>query len=171
MAELEALVHAKEVDAVVFTASWRSYELLLSQQTARERLREFIASLSGSRRVYLILNMPNGKELDPRNMFDGSRLTELRAKDVASVRFDAARFDAGYQPVHDALRGVAAQAGARVVDPLDTLCANRICPVFDPDGRPLYLDEAHMTATYAARAATFIDATMALPPGMRRTGP
>jgi hypothetical protein len=39
--------------------------------------------------------------------------------------------------------------------------------VFDADGRPLYLDSAHLTRSYAMRASTYIDAT--LDPSASRT--
>lgn len=162
LAELDALIRSPQTQAVVLTASWRSYADLLAAQTGYDNLLRFVSEVARTSRVYLVLNMPNGKELDPRNMFEGSRLTRLAVKDTRSIVFDTARFDATFGAVHDKLRAIAKATGAIIVDPLDTLCKDRKCSVFDSEGRPLYLDEAHMTASYAARAATFLDPALAI---------
>jgi hypothetical protein len=55
------------------------------------------------------------------------------------------------------LRNIAAQSGARVVDPRSTLCDGMTCPAGDSNELPLYLDSHHLNGANARERATFID--------------
>ncbi|HSZ67651.1 MAG TPA: SGNH hydrolase domain-containing protein, partial [Xanthobacteraceae bacterium] len=90
----------------------------------------------------------------------GSRLHEITAKPVASISFVFGRFEQRYTAINKILSAIAEQSGATLIDPIPYLCPQMHCPVFDADGRPLYLDAAHLTRSYAIRAATYIDATL-----------
>jgi hypothetical protein len=102
-------------------------------------------------------------------MFAGSRLRKITSKPVASISFDFGRFEERYAAVNKILAAIAEQTGATLIDPIPYLCPQAHCPVFDADGKPLYLDSAHMTRSYATRAATYIDATLD-PPVARPEG-
>jgi hypothetical protein len=102
-------------------------------------------------------------------MFAGSRLREITAKPVASISFDFSRFEERYGAINKILTAIAEQSGATLIDPIPYLCPQAHCPVFDADGRPLYLNASHMTRSYAIRAATYIDATLD-PPATRTEG-
>jgi hypothetical protein len=102
-------------------------------------------------------------------MFAGSRLHEITAKPVASISFDFGGFEQRYAEINKILAAIAEQSGATLIDPIPYLCPQAHCPVFDADGRPLYLDSSHMTRSYAISAAAYIDVTLD-PPATRTQG-
>jgi peptidoglycan/LPS O-acetylase OafA/YrhL len=158
--QLRALINADSTHAVVLAESWINDEEALRNADNQQRFVRFLRSIADIKRVYLILNIPNGEELAPTNMFAGSRLREITAKPVASISFDFGRFEQRYTAINKILSAIAGQSGATLIDPIPYLCPQMHCPVFDADGRPLYLDAAHLTRSYAIRAATYIDATL-----------
>jgi SGNH domain-containing protein len=79
---------------------------------------------------------------------------------VDKAAVDAADFEAFVAPVMDRLREIAARAGADVLDPRSTLCEGMSCPAIGPDGLPLYVDSNHTRASWARRAASFLDDTL-----------
>jgi peptidoglycan/LPS O-acetylase OafA/YrhL len=169
VAQLQALINADSTVAVAFAESWINDEDALSNPDNQQRFIRFLRAIADKKRVYLILNIPSGAELAPKNMFTGSRLHEITAKPVASISFDFDRFEERYGAINKILAAVAEQSGAKLIDPIAYLCPQAHCPVFDADGRPLYLDSFHMTRSYAIRAATYIDATLD-PPATRTEG-
>ena len=168
-AQLQALINAGSTHAVAFAESWINDQDALSNPDNQQRFVRFLRSIADNKRVYLILNIPNGAELAPTNMFAGSRLREITAKPVASINFDFDRFAQRYAAINKTLAAIAEQSGATLIDPIPYLCPQTHCPVFDADGRPLYLDSAHLTRSYAIRAATYIDATLD-PSNVRKEG-
>jgi peptidoglycan/LPS O-acetylase OafA/YrhL len=168
-AQLQALINADSTVAVAFAESWINDEDALSNPDNQQRFVRFLRSIADNKRVYLILNIPSGAELAPKNMFTGSRLHEITAKPVASISFDFDQFEQRYAAINKVLAAIAEQSGAKLIDPIAYLCPQARCPVFDADGRPLYLDPFHMTRSYAIRAATYIDATLD-PPATRTEG-
>jgi peptidoglycan/LPS O-acetylase OafA/YrhL len=169
LAQLQALINADSTVAVAFAESWINDEDALSNPGNQQRFVRFLRSIADNKRVYLILNIPSGAELAPQNMFTGSRLHAITAKPVASISFDFGGFEQRYAAINKILAAIAEQSGATLIDPIPSLCPQAHCPVFDADGRPLYLDSFHMTRSYAIRAATYIDATLD-PPATRTEG-
>jgi hypothetical protein len=167
--QLRALINADSTVAVAFAGSWINDQDALSNPDNQQRFVRFLRSIADKKRVYLILNIPNGAELAPKNMFAGSRLREITSKPVASISFDFGRFAQRYAAINKIIAAIAEQSGATLIDPIPYLCPQAHCPVFDADGRPLYLDSAHLTRSYAMRAASYIDATLD-PPSVRKEG-
>jgi peptidoglycan/LPS O-acetylase OafA/YrhL len=159
-AELQSLIDKDTTHAVAVAASWSDYRDALANPANRDHLAQFLHSIATRKRVYLILNIPNGEELAPQNMFAGSRLGTITAKPVASISFDFAVFEQKYGAINQQLAAIAESSGATVIDPIPYLCPENHCPVFDEHGTPLYLDAAHLTRAYAIEAATYIDATL-----------
>jgi hypothetical protein len=62
--------------------------------------------------------------------------------------------------VHTKLIALAMSTGAKIINPLDTFCVDRICPITDKEGNPLYKDSGHITASYARARASFINHTL-----------
>jgi hypothetical protein len=124
----------------------------LSRAGRREVFEQLALRLSELRRagkqVVILLSNPAGASVHPGRALD--RFT-LAPRAVRAVR--RAEYAACIAPVVDELREVARTSGARLVDPLDFLCAREMCPVQSADGLPLYRDEDHVFATFAARIA------------------
>ncbi len=163
------MINADSTVAVAFAESWINDEDALRNPDNQQRFVRFLRAIADNKRVYLILNIPSGAELAPKNMFAGSRLREITAKPVAGISFDFGGFEERYAAINKILMAIAAQSGATLIDPIPYLCPQAHCPVFDADGLPLYLDSFHMTRSYAIRAASYIDATLE-PPAARTQG-
>jgi len=58
------------------------------------------------------------------------------------------------------LKSIGKQSGAIVIDTLDYLCVDGICPAVMPDGNPIYKDKGHIRAFYSKNFEIFIDATV-----------
>jgi hypothetical protein len=155
--ELKKIVSGKNVSTIVFAAAWLSYEKALAKEDGFD---SFIKLAGPNKRIFIILNIPSGDELSPKNMFTGSRFGTLIPKKIEDLAFDTERFVSKYHVVHNRLINIAHNTGAIVVNPMDFLCHNKMCPVFDSDGNPLYKDSNHITASYAEKSASFIDETL-----------
>jgi len=156
--------------AVAITASWLTYEDLLFRLDNQLHFTEFLQSIAKTKSVYLILNIPDGDELAPASMFVGSRLGDITSKPISSIKFDFNGFEQRYARLDRVLEDVAAASGATVIDPVASLCPDKICPVVNAAGRPLYRDARHMTRSYAIKAATYIDVTLKPPSTGRQAG-
>lgn len=143
--------------AVVIVGSWANYRAELAQPGNQQRLADFIRTAGHGKRLYLVLNIPNGDELAPTSMFTGSRLAQITPKPIASMQFDMSDFVRRFADINRALQRVAQLSGATIIDPVHHLCPGGECPLFGATGSPHYLDSAHLTRTYAAQAATYID--------------
>lgn len=156
---LKKVIDDREVTNIVFVARWSKYTNELHDKKKYNNFKNFLTSFKG-KKIYIILTMPTGKELSPSNMYEGSRLGCLKAKENSDVSFDWGAFHSKFDASHIKLKEMAAEIGAIIINPMDTLCIDGIVPVFDQNSRPLYKDQGHMTATYARKAATYIDQTL-----------
>ncbi|GAC1672300.1 MAG: hypothetical protein NVS9B2_19960 [Steroidobacteraceae bacterium] len=175
-----------DVDTVVFGAFWEEYLLgeysvdshrvrvysaadhrraplqLESAGTriALERFRNIVARLvSSQRRVFIVLSNPTSPLFDP--VFPPEIRLSLHLPPALPVgrapHIDAEPFEAYVAPLMRRLHDIAAQTGARMVDPRTALCEGMICPAADPDGMPLYLDSNHLGGSAARNRASFVD--------------
>jgi peptidoglycan/LPS O-acetylase OafA/YrhL len=160
ISELETLIRRQSTQAVVIAMNWLPYKDELADGANQKRFVQFLRPIAERKSLYIILNIPSGDELAPANMFTGSRLQEIALKPLASIRFDFERFQEKYAGINLILGAIAAKSGAQLIDPIPFLCPDQRCPVFDSDGKPLYKDGAHLTRSYAMKAATYIDATL-----------
>jgi len=156
---LKEIINDTAISNIVFAARWKKYEANLEDRDQIKNFENFI-KLFPNKKIFIILTMPTGDELDPSNMIEGSRLDRLQAKNVKNISFDINKFLKSFKPAHTKLKELAINTGAKIIDPLDTFCVNGICPVIDKDGNPLYKDAGHITAKYARTKASFIDATL-----------
>ena len=151
-----------EIDTVVIGGYWPLLPEGAPREDALRSLGRLIADLSRTRRVFLLLAIPGGPEFDPRNMFEGSRLTQLKPKEK-HPQFRLSRFLDSYGPLHDRLVSTGTLNGATLLDPLAWLCAGDICPVQSEQGEPFYMDEHHMRPFHVLRGTGYIDAAIDLP--------
>lgn len=108
------------------------------------------------RRVILVLNIPWGAELDPRQSVTRGWLTF----GTRPMALDRARLEAEYGAISHALAATARQAGAEVIDPLDHLCTPESCPAATADDTPIYKDAVHLRPSYVRSAVTYLDVAL-----------
>jgi peptidoglycan/LPS O-acetylase OafA/YrhL len=107
------------------------------------------------KRVFVILSNPVSPAFNPDSVFLPRRLPWLaprRAVKAVSRR----ELEKGVQATNDRLRRITANTGAELIDPFEYLCTRTECPVVEPDGTPMYLDNNHLRAPFAMRL-TMID--------------
>lgn len=160
MEDVARLANDTAVESVVLAFSGSAYDHLIEGGVGRERMSQFINAISKSKRVYLILNMPDGEELNPRNMFTGSRLRTLEVVNAENTAFDYNGFFGRHENIRVELGKLAIENGAIVIDPIESFCPGKRCPIFDSEGTPLYKDALHMRASYVRSSAGYIDITV-----------
>ena len=129
-------------------------------QAAFEQFQRAISRLvSSGRRVFIVLSNPTSPLFEPVFPADirlSLHLPGSLGSDKGS-RIDAGPFESFAAPVMNRLRAIAAQTGAKVVDPRLTLCDGMFCPATDSKGMPLYLDSNHLNGSNARERASFVD--------------
>lgn len=156
---LKKIMTDTSISTIVFAARWNKYEENFRKNDQMKNFENFIR-LFPDKKIYIILTIPTGEELDPSNMIEGSRLGNLEVKNLQNTTFKINDFRKHVHPVHTKLFALAMNTGATIIDPLDTFCVHGICPIIDDDGNPLYKDSGHITANYARAKASFIDVTL-----------
>lgn len=110
------------------------------------------------KRVYLLLPSPVSADYDAHRVIRRSILQPgFRMKPEIPER---AAVEDAIKPITTELRRAAREAGAIVIDPMDSLCNSMACPGFTSSGEPIYVDPLHLHLTYARDYATFIDQTL-----------
>lgn len=110
-------------------------------------------AVKAGKRTILVLNIPNGHELDPLNSID--RLPGRPAEISQGLSLpEVERRLAGFQPE---LRKIAARAGAEVIDPLAHLCREGFCPARGPAGEPVYRDMNHLSPAFTRHHVRYLD--------------
>ena len=182
-------VHAKaleranrpDVVSVVYAAWWETYfeqrALHLAGDPARRAipvqgpladslfasLEEEIAMLRGrGKTVYVVLSNPASRSLDPYTMLPPRLSSSINLSPVRSIARDSAELRR--EPIAGRLRAIAKRTGARTLDPFDDLCDAARCATVDANGSPIYRDDHHIRASYAARVARFLDPAMSETP-------
>jgi peptidoglycan/LPS O-acetylase OafA/YrhL len=181
VARAMAYANHPEVDTIVIGAAWHSYfydpderysyyfsdgrfrgALLPDSEAAWRALGAFDAMLkrfeSAHKRVFVVLQIPVGDQIDPRRMIERGMTTlsfriNVRPLSRSSVTAAVAAIDSQ-------LTAIARREGAVVIDPVDTLCGPVECPTVDANGNPIYLDGGHLRPAYVRNDVHFLDDVM-----------
>lgn len=159
------------VDTVVIGACWRCYFLSFDDPLghsgtintnidhALSELRQEIERLVFTgKRVYLILGMPVGVDLDPRFMIKPIIMPPgFRVVISSPNRSD---LSAAVDPIRSRLLKIAHVTGASVIDPMKSLCDDRTCSPLSADGEPIYHDWFNLSPSYVRESVRFLDRTV-----------
>ena len=167
---IQYAIEKTNVKNVVIGAQWNGYLIsgvcLIGDfgiggqdyQASLDKLGTYVKKLAASgKNVFLILNIPIGKELDPKYMALRGFRHNLLIRDGGIKRES---IDSVYGQVQSDLKRVAESNGAFVISPIDHLCTKTICPSVDDSGEPIYKDGIHLRPTYVRKNALFIDETL-----------
>jgi hypothetical protein len=61
------------------------------------------------------------------------------------------------EPARSRIIAAAHNAGAKVVDPIEYLCNQQICPALSPDGMPIYKDYDHLSDDTVVNHVHYLD--------------
>lgn len=134
----------------------RAFDLLSTS------LRDLVAS---GKDVWLVLNIPSSPKLAALESLHRSLTGGTFA---VPLNLDRPAFDATWKPIKTKLIKAARSAGARVIDPMASLCDSQKCPGQTDDGAPIYTDGGHLRASFVRDHATYIDPTLRLQTGSTR---
>jgi hypothetical protein len=114
---------------------------------------ELVELAAKHKKVYLLLDNPNDESFSPKYLLKGDRWGQM------SVNQSASRipWSNDWAHLHKRMHEMALRAGAQVIDPIPTLCHDEQCIKFAIDGRLLYRDSNHLTASYTREYARYLD--------------
>jgi peptidoglycan/LPS O-acetylase OafA/YrhL len=161
------------VDTVVLSASWEGFVTRGDYYAEHDRsktpidllspqgewvfagLERTLASLSQQgKRVVVVLSSSRGRAMDPKTWVDrGLAGLSPHPRDpvpLQSVRALSADIDRK-------LEEIAARIHAQVVDPMQVLCTNSVCPAVDEDGAFIFSDSSHLRASFVKRKFSLLD--------------
>lgn len=175
---------SREVKAVVFGAFWEQYfmspymdpevatlwlydvsapskEPLLLDSVAFERILDLFSSQltllkSQGKSVYIVLSNPTSPLYDPQRMLRLSRTRRAGNLDIPRV-VDKEGYVNHVKTVMIKLKAVASRSGSTVIDPIDYICGERVCPTTTKEGNPVYKDSQHLRPFFVREKALFID--------------
>lgn len=129
-------------------------------KNAIENLSNYIKFLvEKDKKVFVILNIPVGYELDPKNVIN----RDIRAfPNVFSYEDRGIKKDflaRSFGAIQSDIKKAAVSAGATVIDPTEYLCED-FCFALDHKGSPKYKDWCHLSPSYVRLNASFIDVTL-----------
>jgi peptidoglycan/LPS O-acetylase OafA/YrhL len=128
------------------------------QSLAIRSLKRMLSDLVNSgKRVFLILNSPISLELDPRYLVNRS-LAGFSARTGGLAKHELVS-EGG--DIKEQLLRAARDAGAKTIDPTDTVCSANFCAAWYEQS-PMYKDSDHLSSAYVREHATFIDQTIEL---------
>ncbi len=168
------LISDPRVRTVVYAAAWENY--LTNQATfltteksgpslktsglevdsVFQMFERELASLTASgKKVFIVLPNPELDAFDPQTMIPSRMPGIEKAPPRLFVTRDEILAKTG--AVTERLRKVAQQSGAILLDPLQVLCDGARCPTVWNGGKPVYMDNNHLTASFVRARATFLD--------------
>jgi hypothetical protein len=157
----------KEIKKIVISAYWfgvygpqSPHEINGIKLKTKEGRDEAIQSLgklirslvSTNIKVTVILGIPNGKELEPKNFYNRT-LTGISFKEKPILTKTDFLLRNTYI---EELKDIVTNNGGIIIDPIDYLCQDNICITEDEDG-PIRYDYAHLRAGYARDKIYYID--------------
>lgn len=114
---------------------------------------------SHGKKVFLILNIPDGKELDPKYMAVRSLKNFPQIMKINTTGLDKAEFERQYNPIKNDLVAIARKNAVTIIDPLQYLCDSVKCFSATDSGEPIYKDGSHLRPSYVRKNVSFLDKT------------
>jgi peptidoglycan/LPS O-acetylase OafA/YrhL len=175
----EILKAEKNINTVVIGASWFKhlsggsfihsggsslpiYRGSAGYELALRQLKDFIAQLrnNNNKKVYLLLNIPMGESLDPRNMAKRSFSSFPKMISVSPGSVSKVELIDRYGYIREDLIKLAIALDVAYIDPIEYLCDLEICHGISSDGDPIYRDKDHLNSYFVRHGTLFIDQVM-----------
>jgi hypothetical protein len=123
------------------------------KQLALAGLENFLRTISAGKKVYLLLDNPQGNEFDPHNYFSRNRFDSTAA--ASTLHF--VDMDPAEVKLRQEMIAVANHAGVEVIDPALRLCDEGKCDRMTNDGKPIYKDNSHLSSVWVKDNADYLD--------------
>jgi peptidoglycan/LPS O-acetylase OafA/YrhL len=160
-----------KIDRVVIAARWwgafssnskaHYYGLSLSDPSSLEvimkELEKNVRILQEmGKKVYLLVDIPTGSELDPKNLYVRGFISPISS---GVRRLKVADFLQIDKPFGDKLLAISQSTGATIIDPIPFLSENNFCIAVNEDG-PIRCDDSHLRPSYVREHVKYLDATV-----------
>jgi len=161
------------VVTVVLAASWKGFSSRPDYYRTDDPQKQHLAPLADTSRwvldnwsdrlralrlagkhIVVVLSSPRGPLVEPRHLVDRGLWH------WTPVTQNWRNYDALKSVVLDVdcrVATVAQQVGAEVVDPFTEFCHNEHCDISTPDGKPIFMDDSHIRASYAHDQIHYLD--------------
>jgi peptidoglycan/LPS O-acetylase OafA/YrhL len=167
-------LNGRSVKRVVITALWTNHlkeadfylrsepeKLLRQSEEARDHAFNNLGTMvtelvQSGKSVFLILETPTSNAFDPAGMLPKG-LNRLHGTPLLPFDPTRAEINSRNGEVNKRIQDIALKAGAHVINPMDHLCGDAVCPVVTEQGIPIYYNYDHLRASYASTSATYID--------------
>lgn len=148
---------------IYFTGSYfqKDYQINVNSKEYIEALSNLSSDIkyykSLGKKIYLILNIPMGDELNPKYIAKRDLMNFPNIFKINQNGVNLNTLDSRYNIIKNDLILIANSNNINYINPMDHLCKNDICPPLTNDGYPIYKDTAHLHPTYVKMNAFFID--------------
>lgn len=145
------------IKSIVVGASWQRH---LAGKPATDMawrgLAEMLREIANTGKpVYVILNLPVTAEMAPRRMIQRTILgSGFR---LANDAVHKSHVLSQIGPLNSIIREIAEHSGAIVVDPVEWLCGEVVCPAITSSNQPVYRDQWQMNSYYIREQVSFLD--------------
>jgi peptidoglycan/LPS O-acetylase OafA/YrhL len=154
-----AYIRQYKVKVVVVGGTWNYIQANApeSLDLALNELEALLNQVKKDKTVYLLLDNPTGGAYSPLGNLEGNRFTGIRVK---STTPKATEVPAATVALNNRLIAIAARLGVPVINTLDGLCTDGMCPVRTASGDFVYRDGDHLSVAYVTTGATYLDPVM-----------
>ncbi len=163
----------EHIDTVVVGAAWFGYfepnlfkaadekggqnAELIAMQASLDHV--FKAIARPNRKVYLVLSIPSGAQVDPRSYIERD-FFHIRQANNTVKPIDQKEYIAENKGAYAVLARIAQDNKLTVIDPLHFLCEHNQCFALDSDGKAKYKDSGHLRPTYVRNKLFYLDKVM-----------
>lgn len=146
----DLILSGEDFESIFWASHWKGFEKEIQAGLVDGLLD---AASKRNQRIFLILDYPEGPEFDPRSMIrrklsGGFELgPSFISKNEAIQR---------QKKETELLVPRVQHFGAKLINPIESLCHNDKCPIRDADGYPLYKDSHHFGPYASTKHLTFI---------------
>lgn len=122
---------------------------------AFDSLEKFLRELASQKPVSMVLSTPSGPRVSPSSMFSGERWRTAEKRLVGPLKKQ--EFLEEFGPIRAKLMEIARRVGVQVIDPIEYLCTEEVCPVITEAGDPIFKDSVHLRASFVRNEVFYLD--------------
>ena len=163
---LKLAIQDPQIHNVVIGGHWNGYLYRAKigselYYTSISKLEAYINELNAQgKKVFLMLNIPTGEELDPKYMAHRSLNHFPSLLTIRTGGIPREKLDKKFGKIQQDLSEMAQRSGAEIIRPLAFLCDESYCPSVGSDGEPIYKDSGHLRPSFVRTKAKYMDVTV-----------
>ena len=122
---------------------------------AKAELERLLSKLSQEKDVYLVLDNPDIRNLNPKAYLAAQRFSESNYPLKRDIEYTESQAQ-----LHAEMLAMAKRVGVKVIDPVAHFCFASICRVTTTEGSLIYKDANHLRSSYVREYVDYIDVTV-----------